>query len=184
MKVGLVRVREFADECGCTPQNIYIHLKNYAAELEGHTHQGRRGLMLDEQAQEFLRSIMYPKELSTDKTVAMLQEQVAELRASLFQMGQQNLELSSKLSEAEGARDRAVLDAAQFQKLLKAADDAEEVRQQELTDARKKVSEATDKVAELDKLLGEVQAERDAAEALNAALKRRGLWARIFRKGE
>jgi len=177
MAEGLVRVREFADACGCTPQNIYLHLKNYAAELEGHTHQGRRGLMLDLYAQDFIRDVMYPKELSTDNTTQKLQEEIAELRASLFQSTKEKLELASKLAETEGARDRALLDAGHYQKLLMASEEAEQAKNAELEQAHQETAEANARAQE--------QAARaDAAEAQNEALKKRGLWARIVRKGE
>lgn len=136
MNEGLIRVREFADECGCTPQNIYLHLKNYAAELEGHTHKGRRGILLDGFAQDFIRQAMYPKELSTDNSVQKLQEEVAELRSALFKAGQQNLELAAKLAETEGARDRALVDAGQYQKLLRASEESEQAKEEELARAK------------------------------------------------
>lgn len=138
MSEGLIRVREFADECGCTPQNIYLHLKNYAAELEGHTHKGRRGILLDPYAQDFIREAMYPKELSTDNSVQKLQEEVAELRSALFQASQQGMELSAKLATAEGERDRALLDAGQYQKLLAASTQEKEAKEKELEDAVRK----------------------------------------------
>lgn len=184
MSIGLIRVREFAEKCGCTPQNIYLHMKNYAAELEGHIHEGRRGQMLDAFAQDFIRDVMYPKELATDTTVQKLQEEIAELRASLFQASTKSLELASRLAETEGERDRALLDAGQYQKLLVASQEAEAAQKAELIEANEKAAAAAERAAELDRLLGEVQAERDAAVAKNNALKNRGLLARIFRKGE
>lgn len=127
MSEGLIRVRDFAKACGCTPQNIYGHLKTYAAELEGHTHQGkgRQGVFLDEYAQEFLRSVMYPKELGDNA----LMEEINMLRAQLLQMGVENTRLASKLASTEGERDRALLDAGQYQKALTASQEAEEAQQ-------------------------------------------------------
>lgn len=132
-----IRVREFAEKCGCSPQNVYLHLKNHAEELEGHLLKDRRGTLLDDYAQDFIRQAMYPKELSADNSVQKLEEQVAELRTALFTAGQENLKLSSKLLETEGERDRALLDAGQYQKLLKASEEAEEAKERELEDLRK-----------------------------------------------
>ena len=169
MNEGLIRVREFADECGCTPQNIYLHLKNYAAELEGHTHKGRRGILLDAYAQDFIRQAMYPKELSTDNSVQKLQEEVADLRAALFKAGQQNLELAAKLAETEGARDRALIDAGQYQKLLAESTQEKEAREQELAAARQEAqqvkedlqAEKTRKLTFLERLTGRKKASVD-----------------------
>ena len=172
MNEGLIRVREFADECGCTPQNIYLHLKNYAAELEGHTHQGRRGILLDAYAQDFIRQAMYPKELSTDNSVQKLQEEVAELRGALFHANRQGMELAAKLAATEGERDRALIDAGQYQKLLAESTQEKEARERELADAHQQAQEEAEKADRLDKLLGKVQDERDAAEAREAAWKK------------
>lgn len=124
MNKGLIRVRDFAQACGCTPQNIYGHLKTYAADLEGHTFQGkgRQGVLLDEFAQDFLRSVMYPKELGDNA----LMEEINMLRGQLLQMGVENTRLASKLAATEGERDRALLDAGQFQKALTASQETEE----------------------------------------------------------
>lgn len=192
MNEGLIRVREFADECGCTPQNIYLHLKNYAAELEGHTYKGRRGILLDAYAQDFIRQAMYPKELSTDNSVQKLQEEVAELRGALFQANRQGMELAAKLAATEGERDRALIDAGQYQKLLSESTKEKEAREKELADARQQAQEEAEKAERLDKLLGKVQDERDAAEAREVVLKQYAAevaaynalpgWRRLFTK--
>ena len=107
MANGLIRVRDFAESCGCTPQNIYLHLKNYAAELEGHTIQGkgRQGILLDEYAQDFLRSIMYPKELSDNA----LMDEINKLRAVIVQASQENARLATMLAATEAERDKCGL---------------------------------------------------------------------------
>lgn len=192
-QVGLKKVREFAAECGCTPQNIYGHLRTYAEDLEGHTFQGkgRTGVFLDEYAQEFLRSVMYPKELSTDTTVTKLQEEVAELRAALFRAGTQNMELSARLTSTEGERDRLQFDVKQYKKQLQLAEESEatktarlEAAEQEAAQNARKAQEEADKAQDLQLQLDQERAAREEAEAQNAALKGRGLLARILRKGE
>lgn len=48
---------------GCTPQNVYRHLRNHHAELDGHVIKGpgRQGTLLDQEACEFIRSMMCSK---------------------------------------------------------------------------------------------------------------------------
>ena len=161
----MIKVREFAEECGCTPQNIYLHLKNYAAELEGHTQKGRRGLLLDEFACEFIRGAMYPKEISAD---AAVMEELNRLRATVLQIGQENARLTGELAKAEAARDAALLESANNQRLLAASEEAKEVQAAELEAKEEAVRAAEAKSAEL--------------EAKNVALMSRGLWDRIKNK--
>lgn len=157
MNEGLTRVREFAQACGCTPQNIYGHLKTYAADLEGHIFQGkgRQGVLLDEYARDFLKSVMYPKELSADASGVM--EQLNTLRGEYMMLGARFSELSARLSTTEAERDRALFDANQYQKLLGAAEDEKAAREeqhaaelakacQEAADAARADQEARDKV--------------------------------------
>ena len=62
--INFVRVKDFARSCGCTPQNIYLHIKHYKTELDGHTVKGtgRQGILLDPYACQFIRDIMYAKD--------------------------------------------------------------------------------------------------------------------------
>lgn len=169
MTERLIRVRDFADNCGCTPQNIYLHLKNYAQELEGHTIQGkgRQGILLDEYAQEFLRSIMYPKEL-TDSAVA---QEIEQLRKALALASQENARLLARALSAEAERDKALLDAGENQRLLMASQRAQEAQSEELRQAKTDVAAMSDRADRLDRTLGKVQDERDAAERDNKRLE-------------
>lgn len=188
MSEKLIRVREFAEQMGCTPQNIYLHLKNYAEELEGHVIDSRQGKLLDEYACEFLRSVMYPRELDANSEVTRLNTELNELRSAFMKLGQENLNLSSRLATTEGERDRALLDVGQYQKLLKSSEEEGEAKleaaQKETAEAILGRESAEREVAELKELLEQEKAARAAAEADNEALKGRGLLARIFRKGE
>ncbi len=134
MTERLIRVRDFAENCGCTPQNIYLHLKNYSQELDGHTIQGkgRQGILLDEYAQEFLRSVMYPKEL-TDSAVA---QEIEQLRKALALASQENARLLARALSAEAERDKALLDVGENQRLLMASQQAQEVQSEELRQAK------------------------------------------------
>lgn len=192
MSEALIRVREFAQNCGCTPQNIYGHLKTYAAELEGHTFQGkgRQGVLLDGYAQDFLRSVMYPKEIADNA----LMDEINKLRAQLLQMGVENTRLASQLAATEGERDRALLEAGEFHKALTASQEAEEAKDAEIQDLREKHNQqhlvlakaredALHERQQAEKQQAELEAQLDAERAKNEALMGRGLLARIFNKG-
>lgn len=175
MDDGLMRVRDFAAACGCTPQNIYGHLKTYASDLEGHTFQGkgRQGVLLDGYAMDFLRSIMYPKEIANSS----LMDEINKLRAQLLQMGVENTRLASQLATTEGERDKAVLEAGQAQNLLQASNEQQEQQSQELAAARQEAQDAL-------KAAQEAQDKAHAAEERLEALRGRSWLERLMRKGE
>lgn len=166
--MGFIRVREFADQCGCTPQNVYKHIRNYKEDLDGHVYQDRRGLMLDEVAQDFIRNVMYPKELSTDTTVANLQEEMAELRSAVMKLGQENLRMASELVHTQGERDRALFDLKHHQKLLQAAEDAEEAQKAEIEQITRAAAEAAQRAQDE---LTAAQKREDALREYAAALE-------------
>lgn len=182
--MGYIRVRDFAEENGCTAQNIYKHLRKYTKQLEGHVvlGPGKQGQLLDDEAQAFLRSVMYPKSVVMDND-AMAAE-MAEMRAAMMKLSQENLRLASLLATTEGQRDRALMDAGQYQKLLRASEEAEEARQTELSQAKEKAESEALRADQAESRAGEETKRADAAEAQIAALKGRGLWARITRQGE
>ena len=191
--MGYIRVRDFAAENNCTPQNIYKHLRNpnYAAQLDGHviTGPGKQGLLLDDEAQEFLRSIMYPKVITVDSDA--LAAENAELRHAMLQLGQENLRLATQLTAVEGKLDRATLESGQLQKLLTASQEAKEAQEAEIAQMRNDFAELTQKFQATSEELAQektlrVSAEtgKQAAEAREAALKNRSWWERLTRKGE
>lgn len=114
----LIRVRDFAKQCGCTPQNVYLHLKNYAKELDGHviTGPGRTGALLDDFAQDLIRSRMYPKELSDDAAT----KEINRLRAAVTAAAQERADLYKQISTIEHERDNALKLAGENQLLLDA----------------------------------------------------------------
>lgn len=170
MDEKLIKIRDFAEANGCTPQNIYLHLKNYAEELEGHLikGKGRQGVLLDEYAQDFLKSVMYPKELG-ENTVAKENE---KLRAALAQALQENARLLSRALEAEGERDKALLDAGENQRLFLASQEAREAQAEELAKTKTDVAALTElnqeAQAENQDLKRQLSEERSAREISDA----------------
>ena len=193
--MGLIRVRDFAKEVGCSTQNIYKHIRNYKEELGGHLVQNHHATFLDEEAQDFIRGVMYPKELDIQASGVLVE--LNELRAEHMRLGAAHAELATKLARTEGERDRALLEAGQYQKALAASQEAEEARATELQQAHedyRQASEALEKMRdEAHMRLQEAEAAQaredelrvqlDAEKAKNAALVNRGLFARIFNKG-
>lgn len=55
----MIKLQDFARECGVTDRTIQKHLKNHEAELTGHyQRRGKNGTWLDEEAQDFIRGLM------------------------------------------------------------------------------------------------------------------------------
>ena len=171
--MGYIKVRDFAKETGCTAQNIYKHLRRYTKELEGHviTGPGKQGQLLDDQAQEFLRSVMYPKSITVDSDT--MAAELAEMRAAMMKLGQENLRLAAELATTQGERDRALLDVSHHQKLLKAAGEAEEAQKaekeqiaQEAAAAAQKAQEELKTARERERLLMSYAAAMEAWNAL------------------
>jgi len=184
----MIRVREFAEKVGCSPQNIYLHLRNYAAELEGHTAKDRRGMLLDDYAQDFIRGVMYPKQISAD-TEAM--EEINRLRAALVKANSEGADLAKRLAAAESERDRFALDNGQMQLALKASQESEEQKDAELAEALRRENEAKEEAATNNQKRVEAEMREQAAQAENQELKEklqsmkdRNWFQRLMRQGE
>ena len=191
MADGLIRVREFAEMMGCTPQNIYLHLKNYAKELEGHVIDSRQGKLLDEFACDFLRKVMYPRELDANSETARLNQELNEMRGAFMRVGQENLRIAAELLDTKGNLERSELENQQFRKALKAAEEADAAKDAQLEAAHQETAEAVqgrqkaeEDNQELRRLLEQERAEKEAALARETALKQRNWWGRLTRKGE
>lgn len=168
--MALIRVSDFAKVVGCSPQNIYKHIRNYAQELEGHLVESRRGLMLDDYAQEFIRGVMYPKELSVE--ASGVQAELEALRKDYLDLGREHTAMAVKLAEIKGELDRATLEAGENQRLLLASREAEEAKTQEL-------AEAKEENGKLSEELQAVQEALAAEKARNQRLMARGWWQRL-----
>lgn len=190
---GPIRVSDYAKMVGCTNQNIYKHLRNYAKELEGHVHETRRGKVLDEYAQEFLRSVMYPKELGD----ASLVEEINDLRRQLFLASQETTRLLKEVTVLTGERDKALLDAGEQQRLLEAstadlaaakADAQAALREAAAVAERERLTqealqEATERANATQNALDVEKTENEALRAKIEALESRTFLQRLFNLG-
>lgn len=192
--MGYIRVRDFAAENNCTAQNIYKHLRNYSSELEGHiiAGPGKQGQLLDDDAQAFLRSVMYPKSIAIDND-AMAAE-LAEMRAAMMKLGQENLRLAAELATTQGERDRALLEVGQYQRALTASQEAEEAKAAELQQTSEALKQMKDQrlqeAAEAERREQELQSRLEDSEAREKALEdekeaflKLPRWKKIFWKG-
>lgn len=144
MDRGLIRVRDFAKQNGCTPQNIYKHLRTYAEQLDGHTFQGpgRKGVLLDDFAQEFLRGVMYPKELAADDTISRLQEELDQARAALFAAMQEDMKNRTKIAQLEAENEKVNFELAANLKALAASNEERDAQAAELQRAKDESAQA------------------------------------------
>lgn len=132
------RIREFADECGCTPQNIYIHLETYKEKLEGHIHKGSRGKVLDAYACQFLRTVMNPKEVNAE---TQLIEELNKLRALLVEASTKNSKLVEELSELKTEHYKLQQDFESKEKLLLESNEHGEALKTEINQISKDFNE-------------------------------------------
>lgn len=79
----MLKLQEFAKQCGVTDRAIQKHLKKHEEELEGHFFRnGPNGTWLDETAQEYIRNLMIQKPIS-EIVDDRLQKKISELEEDL-----------------------------------------------------------------------------------------------------
>lgn len=85
----MIKLQDFARECGVTDRAIQKHLKNHETQLEGHfQRRGKNGTWLDQTAQEYIRSLMIQQPIvvgdaETQREVERLKEEVLRLHEKL-----------------------------------------------------------------------------------------------------
>lgn len=182
----MIKVQDFARECGVTDRAIHKHLKTYAAELNGlYERRGPNGTWLTEAACDILRGKLRQQPLVMGD---------ADLAARNVELDKEVRRLWAALADAEH-RAGANAEAAGKVALLEAHNAAQESQisalsvdlgetRANLQEAKNEAGEALSRLAEVEERLAQVEKERDEAREQNEALKRRGLFARIFKKGE
>jgi len=134
MAAEWLKIGDFARQVGCTPANIYRYAKAYPEELGPEMVKQGRFTVISPAGQDFIRSQMYPKTLSESAS----QEQVTKLMAALSAADHKAAELQQQLFVVEGERDKALLEAGQYQRALEASHEAEEAKDAEIQDLRQK----------------------------------------------
>ena len=120
----MIKLQDFAKECGVTDRAIQKHLKNHESQLEGHfQRRGKNGTWLDPTAQEYIRSLMIQQPVVVGDSDVF--RKVEELQAEM-------LRLHRKLEEAQDA----LLNAKGTQALLEASERRTEALEADLEVAK------------------------------------------------
>ena len=93
----MITIRDFANEKGCTVQNVYKLIKKYSSNLDGHVRKVGSKTFLDDYAQMFLSSYITPK--STVASNNELMDEINRLRGLLSEADHKNSELIAQNSE-------------------------------------------------------------------------------------
>lgn len=155
----MIKLQDFARECGVTDRAIQKHLKTYAAELDGlFQRKGPNGTWLTDEACEILRSKMkqLPPAVVDGETVRENDELKQRVR-----------ELEARLSEKEKLVEMAQRRADTLQEKVGQVYALEEGKK--ALEGRLEASEAAQKALEVSRDEFKAQAEKSALEASEAA---------------
>lgn len=147
----MIKLQDFARECGVTDRAIQKHLKKHEQELAGHFQRmGPNGTWIDDDAQEFIRNLMVKKSVAvTDRQTL---RELEQLKAKIVLLEERIERKDILIENLQQTRDekQKLLDAAE-RKLLESEEQAQ-----------KKIEEAV-KTAE-DKLKLEIEVQQREAE--------------------
>lgn len=195
----MVRLTDFAEQNRITARTVQLHIQSNADELEGHIdRRGKKGTWLDDYAVNFLLGAI---QLPTKEDVVVPTMREAELMAQVADVTKKwaeaerragvNAEAAGKvmLLEAVNASQEAQISSlgvelGETQEKLRGVEKEAQERYNEAMEAIRDLTDEQKKVADLEAALARAEKERDDARAQTEALKRRGLFARMLRKGE
>ena len=154
----MIKLQDFARECGVTDRAIQKHLKTYAEELEGlYQRKGPNGTWLTEEACEIIRGKMHqqPMVVGDPEIYRMnedLRQRVNELQEKLI------------LAHEQIQNQQQLLEQSQVNRiLLQAAEEQAKQQAQELAAMNQQLGAALQKTQDLE------NAAQEAAEAARAA---------------
>lgn len=156
----MIKLQDFARDCGVTDRAIQKHLKKHEKALEGHFHRrGPNGTWLDETAQDYIRSLM--KEAPVVVADSVLQREKEELQAKYSAALEQIivLERQNNQLQLENAR-IALLEAENGKK--------DEI----LAEAEKTSQKLSDE-------LSSARAQKELLQKENEQMKSAGFWQRL-----
>ena len=155
----MIKLQDFARECGVTDRAIQKHLKTYAEELEGlFQRKGPNGTWLTDEACEILRSKMRQQPLAVfeaDPRIGQLEHELAEVKAA-----------AKKVWEQSALKDQTIASLVEQNKLLQLKADSVVRLEADNELARAKAAEAERKAQEAQG--GLVAAQNDLAQAHEA----------------
>lgn len=168
----MIKLQDFARECGVTDRAIQKHLKTYTVELEGlYERRGPNGTWLTEEACQVLRSKMKQQPVVVgDSEIyrknAELEQEVKDLSAELREAYKEQTKLLRQLGELQGIQ--AQLAAAETAQLA-----LTEAKDEYKALADERADEAASARAEVDRLRRELD-----------KVKNMSFWQRLRWKGE
>jgi predicted site-specific integrase-resolvase len=170
----MVTIKDYAKKHGISYETVRRQVKQYAAELTGHTVQQGRTTFLDEIAEAFLDKhrntntvVLY------DSTPADLIEQLKEENHNLYQ------QLAAAQARIIALQDtQRLLEAAKAENLrLEASHDEVEKR---LCEATQRAEAAESAAAAYEQDMDQLRQDKAALERQVQELENRGFWARVF----
>lgn len=195
----MVKLTEFAEQNRISVRTVQLHIQMNAEELRDHVdRRGRQGTWLDEYAVKFLMGAI---QLPSKDEVLHLTDREAHLLAQVAEANKATADAERRANEyAEAAGKVMLLEAVnasqetqisslgielgETREKLRGAEKEAQERYNEAMEAIRDLTDEQKKVADLEEALSRAEKERDDARAQTEALKRRGLFARMFRKGE
>ena len=172
----MIKLQDFARECGVTDRAIQKHLRTYADELDGlYQRKGPNGTWLTEEACEILRSKMMKRPaaiIEEDKRVPELEARVRELEKMLT-MAQQRVDAAQgRVLELQEQASRVALLEANTAHLEASRDEFK-------AEAAKNAQKASEEAQRAEQAVREAQELRsrlETAEASEQRLRSMGLF--------
>lgn len=142
----VIKLQDFAKECGVTDRAIQKHLVKYADELNGlYERKGPNGTWLSDAACDILRSKMKQQPIVVSD--GSLARQAEELKAENVQLLKELHNVQTDIIELQRQNTKLIAENARIS-LLEADN---EVKAQQLTDAEKSAQSANSKLSEATK---------------------------------
>lgn len=200
----MIKLQDFARECGVTDRAIQKHLKNYAKELDGlYQRHGPNGTWLTEEACEILRGKMLKRPaaiIEEDKRVPELEARVRDLEKQLHEkealvaMAQQQVQtaqsqvaqLQEKVGRIAALEEGNKRLEASVEEYKARAEEAEAARQQTVITLEQIRTEAhmhSQNACEAEEAALQERLRAERAEAKLAEFEALPVWKRLFWKG-
>lgn len=137
----MIKLQDFAKECGVTDRTIQKHIKNHEVELTGHyQRRGKNGTWLDEEAQQFIRNLMKQKPIVVGDAEQLRKIQQLQERIMLLEERIERKDvLIDQLQQREAEKDKLLEDAAAKQLLLQQKELEVETQRQRVNTAEAQV---------------------------------------------
>lgn len=185
----MIKLQDFARECGVTERAIQKHLKTYAAELEGlYQRKGPNGTWLTDEACDIIRSKMKQQPV----TVIETDERTAELEARIRTLETRIDEKEKLLALAQSQVSESQKLTAQLQEKVgkvEALEEGKKAMESQLAEQAAAIEEAKSIEAMLQQerddaaeLAARLQRENDEKQAELDRLRNRSIWQRLLNK--